>query len=129
MDKQGTAREEERTGRDSGSVGVRKNEASIRARRTAGGGAGVDGQAGNSELHEAVGEIDGDGGEGDPSGLYAGGESRGGGESVGTAKRGVDAESGAAAGNAGRQEQKRQGESALAYAAERVANRRAARTG
>ena len=51
------------------------------------GSAAVDGEAGDSELLAAVGEVDGGGGEGGASGVYAGGEPGAGGESVGAAER------------------------------------------
>ena len=63
--------------------------------------ADVGGEAGDSELLAAVGEIDGGGCDGGVPGVYAAGESGAAGESVGTAKPGVFAESGGVCGAAG----------------------------
>ena len=52
------------------------------------------GEAGDSELHAAVGEIDGGGGEGGAPGVSEAGEPDAGGESDGAAERGVCAEGG-----------------------------------
>ena len=65
----------EKTERGAGSDdggGVRSEETRIRSRRAATGGAELGGEARDFELHAAVGEVDGDGGEGGASGVVRG---------------------------------------------------------
>ena len=79
------------TGRDGRGI-VCAGEARADAGCEADGSAAVEGEARDSELLAAVGEVDRGCRKGDPSGLYAAGMSGAGGESFGTAERGVSEE-------------------------------------
>src|ERR1017187_3228742 len=106
-----------------------KGKTEIHPGRGAGAGADDAEPAGGDELHPAVGEIDGNGGEGGASGVYGGGKPNAGSEPKLTADRRVPAQGGRvrAAAETGRERGRRQRD--VAVAAEPVADRGGAREG
>src|ERR1019366_7926046 len=81
-------------GGERGGTGIRSEATEVLSGRTAVRGAGIGGEAGDSELHEAVGEVNGRGGESALPGVFPGQVPGAGGESYGAAVGGISAESG-----------------------------------
>src|SRR5580704_7930696 len=83
----------------------------------------VEGEARDFELHAAMGQDDGVGGEGGPPGVYGAEEFGGGGEPGLASERGVDAEGGGDAHAAGNSQARGRIQQNLAAAAERFEDR------